>query len=113
MERLIYEYMLAIGLKPQSLGYKYIYELIDMYISGTNILPLKQKGYRNLSEKYHKSQWSIDKNIQNCISKALLDVDIDTLYKEFGNTIDMNKVKPTAKQLILHICDKILLRLIE
>ena len=43
MERLIYEYMLAIGLKPQSLGYKYIYELIDMYINGTNILPLKQK----------------------------------------------------------------------
>lgn len=111
MERLIYEYMLAIGLKPQSMGYKYIYDLINMSLSGFDILPLKQNGYKCLSDRYHKTQWSIDKNIQNCISKAWLEGDIEYLYKEFGNTIDMEKGKPTAKQLIMHIRDKILMKI--
>ncbi len=99
--------MLSIGLRPNCLGYKYIFDLAKTYIDGNNILPLKLNGYVTLAQKYGKNASSIDKNIQNCISKAWLDADIDELYKEFGSTIDMSKGKPTAKQLIMHICDKI------
>ena len=107
MERQIYSYMLSIGLRPNCLGYKYIFDLTGLSVNGTNILPLKLNGYVLLAQKYNKNIASIDKNIQNCISKAWLEGDIENLYKEFGNTIDISKGKPTAKQLIMHICDKI------
>ena len=99
--------MLSIGLRPKSSGYKYIFDLVKMQASGDKILPLKLNGYEVLSKKYGKSVCSIDKNIQNCISKAWLDGNVDELYKEFGNTIDVDKGKPTSKQLIMHICDRI------
>ncbi len=108
MDKLIYSYMLTIGLRPNCLGYKYIFDLAKMYIGGENILPLKLKGYALIADRYGKTVSSIDKNIQNCISKAWLEGDIDELYREFGNTIDISKGKPTAKQLIMHICDKII-----
>ena len=107
MEKQIYSYMLSIGLRPNCLGYKYILDLAELWTRGTNILPLKLNGYVILSRKYNKNIAGIDKNIQNCISKAWLEGDIDSLYKEFGNAIDISKGKPTAKQLIMHICDKI------
>lgn len=107
MEQKIYSYMLSIGLRPKCSGYKYIFDLVKMQTCGRNILPLKLNGYVLLSEKYGKSVCAIDKNIQNCISKAWLDGDVDDLYQEFGCTIDIDKGKPTSKQLIMHICDRI------
>ena len=99
--------MLSIGLRPKCSGYKYIFDLVKIHAGGDDILPLKLNGYVVLSKKYGKSVCAIDKNIQNCISKAWLDGDIDELYREFGNTIDVNKGKPTSKQVIMHICDRI------
>ena len=99
--------MLSIGLRPKTCGYKYIYELVKIQASGQSILPLKLKGYAALSKKYGKSVFAIDKNIQNCISRAWLDGNVEELYREFGNTIDIDKGKPTSKQLIMHICDRV------
>ncbi len=107
MEQKIYSYMLSLGLRPHCCGFKYIFDLANLYACGENILPLKFVGYQTLLKKYGKSLSNIDKNIQNCISKAWLDGDVDILYAEFGNTIDSDKGKPTAKQLIMHICNKI------
>ena len=107
MEQKIYAYMLSIGLRPKCSGYKYIFDLVKIHASGEDILPLKLNGYVTLSKKYGKSIYSIDKNIQNCISKAWLEGDVESLYAEFGNTIDVDKGKPTSKQLIMHICDKL------
>ena len=44
---------------------------------------------------------SIEKDIQNAISTAWLRGNVDTLYKEFGETLDEDKGKPTNKQFLL------------
>lgn len=100
-------YLLSLGIKPSSKGYRYLSELIAMRSQGTEILPLKYVGYRLVSEKYGASTDCVDKNIQNCISKAWLDGDLDALYREFGNTIDCDKGKPTAKQFIMQAVERI------
>lgn len=100
-------YLLSLGIKPSSKGFRYLSDLITMSLDGKEILPLKYNGYRLVSEKYAASTDCIDKNIQNCISKAWLDGDIDALYGEFGNTIDSDKGKPTAKQFIMQAAEKI------
>lgn len=99
--------MLSLGLRPHCCGFKYIFDLANLSACGINILPLKFIGYQIISDRYNTNLSNVDKNIQNCISKAWLDGDVDTLYREFGNTIDCDKGKPTAKQLIMHICDKV------
>ena len=100
-------YLLSLGIKPSSKGYRYLSDLITMSLEGKEILPLKYRGYKEISLKYDATTDCIDKNIQNCISKAWLDGDIDALYGEFGNTIDTDKGKPTAKQFIMQIVEKI------
>lgn len=100
-------YLLSLGVKPSSKGYRYLVELITAALDGDEILPLKYSGYRKLSEKYRASTDSVDKNIQNCISKAWLDGDIEALYGEFGNTIDVDKGKPTVKQFIMQVCENL------
>lgn len=105
--------LISLGIKPSSKGYRYLSEIICDYLSGKDILPLKYRGYPRLCAKFNVSADSIDKNIQNCISKAWLDGDLDMLYKEFGNTIDSDKGKPTAKQFIMHVCEKLRYGIVE
>lgn len=106
-KREISGYLLSLGVKPSCKGYRYLVDLIEAELNGIEILPLKYVGYRLVSEKYGTCTDCVDKNIQNCISKAWLDGDIDALYGEFGNTIDTEKGKPTAKQFIMQSCEKI------
>lgn len=103
----IKNYLLKMGFKPCCKGYRYIADLIFMNLSGVDILPLKYKGYPMLHKKYGTSCQCIDKNIQNCISKAWLEGDLDFLYREYGNTIDSDKGKPGVKQFLFHSCEKI------
>ncbi|MEG1510070.1 MAG: sporulation initiation factor Spo0A C-terminal domain-containing protein [Clostridia bacterium] len=107
MEKTVYAYLLSLGINPINLGIKYIMELIISELRGENILPLTLVGYKNLAQKYNKSVYCIEKNIQNVISKAWLKGDIDFLYKEFGETIDDYKGKPTNKQFIFTVAEKL------
>ena len=106
----ISDYLLSLGIKPSCKGYRYLAELISAALSGDEILPLKYVGYEKISQKFGSNVDCVDKNIQNCISKAWLDGDLEALYGEFGNTIDVDKGKPTAKQFIMQACEKIILR---
>lgn len=80
-----------------------------MQLEGQDIMPLKNKGYYIVGCKYNKSIDVIDKNIQNSISHVWLKGDIKCLEKEFGSTIDPSKGKPTNKQFIATIIEKITL----
>lgn len=107
METKIAAYLRYLGILPNSLGYRYLLELTCEVCTGEEILPLKHVGYRFLAQKYGKNVDSIDKNIQNCISKAFLRTPTDILYREFGQTVDQDRGKPTVKQFIFHIADRV------
>jgi two-component system response regulator (stage 0 sporulation protein A) len=68
---------------------------------------LKYFGYVSLSRKFGVSVASIEKDIQNAISTAWLRGNIDTLYREFGETLDEDKGKPTNKQFLLTALERI------
>lgn len=100
MKENISNYLLMLGFSPSKMGYRYLNDLLFMGLNG-NILPLKHNGYKTLSKKYNKSIETIEKDIQNAISIAWLKGNVDTIYKEFGETIDINKGKPSNKQFIM------------
>ena len=97
----IRKYLLSLGLFPNKCGYHYIFELIKLALENEEILPLKYVGYPKLSEKFAKNAPAIEKDIQNAIGYAWLHSDIDRLYEEFGETIDMQKGKPSNKHFIM------------
>ncbi|MCI5820050.1 MAG: sporulation initiation factor Spo0A C-terminal domain-containing protein [Acidaminococcus sp.] len=101
MEKKVKEYLLSLGFLPNKCGYHYLYDIICDGLSGEELLPLKFVAYSRLAKKYNKSVDSIEKDVQNAIGSAWLVGDVDRLYGEFGETIDMKKGKPSNKHFIL------------
>lgn len=101
----IRSYLLSLGLYPNKCGYHYIFELVKLALYDEEILPLKYVGYPKLSEKFTKSSAAIEKDIQNAISYAWLHSDLDKLYSEFGETIDMRKGKPSNKHFLMTVIE--------
>jgi len=103
----IKKYLLELGFQPNLKGYHLLAALIKMAKEGEKILPLKYYGYVSLSKLFAVSVASIEKDIQNAISTAWLRGNVDTLYREFGETLDEDKGKPTNKQFLLTALERL------
>ncbi len=101
------KYLLQLGFQPNLKGYHLLSRLIAYALDGEDILPLKYSGYNHLSKDFGVDTQSIEKDIQNAISSAWLRGDVNILYKEFGETLDENKGKPTNKQFVLTALERI------
>ena len=101
------KYLLQLGFQPNLKGYVLLSRLIEFALDGQNILPLKYSGYPMLESEFGVSAASIEKDIQNAISSAWLRGNVDTLYREFGETLDENKGKPTNKQFVLTALERL------
>lgn len=103
----IKKYLLQLGFQPNLKGYTLLCRLIELAIDGEEILPLKYVGYKTLADEFGVNAASVEKDIQNAISAAWLRGNVDTLYREFGETLDENKGKPTNKQFVLTALERI------
>ena len=97
--------LLELGFLPRGYGYKYLLDLLQ-YALHNQIFPLNRYGYQYLSQTHKKSVDTIDKCIQNSISAAILR-STESFYTLFSYSIDANKGKPTNKQFIATILEKI------
>ena len=101
------KYLLQLGFQPNLKGYVLLSKLIEFALDGRDILPLKYSGYKMLESEFGVNAASIEKDIQNAISSAWLRGNVDTLYREFGETLDENKGKPTNKQFVLTALERL------
>ena len=101
------KYLLQLGFQPNLKGYALLSRLIEYAMDGGDILPLKYSGYPLLSREFGVDAASVEKDIQNAISSAWLRGNVETLYREFGETLDENKGKPTNKQFVLTALERI------
>ena len=90
MQKTISDYLLSLGFIPNKCGYRYVFDLIYLATSGKETVD------------------TVEKDVQNAISAAWLKGDVDALYNEFGETIDMKKGKPGNKQFIMTAAASIL-----
>lgn len=103
----IKKYLLKLGFQPNLKGYHFLAQLIENAKNGDKVIPLKYHGYVQLSKRFGVSIASIEKDIQNAISSAWLRGNVDVLYKEFGETLDEEKGKPTNKQFLLTALERL------
>ncbi|MDE6302936.1 MAG: sporulation initiation factor Spo0A C-terminal domain-containing protein [Clostridia bacterium] len=101
------KYLLQLGFQPNLKGYALLGKLIEYALDGKDILPLKYSGYPMLSSEFGVDAASVEKDIQNAISSAWLRGNVDILYREFGETLDENKGKPTNKQFVLTALERL------
>ena len=107
----IKKYLLELGFQPNLKGYHLLAYLIEKARKGEKIMPLKYYGYIDLSKKFGVSVASVEKDIQNAISSAWLRGNVDTLYREFGETLDEDKGKPTNKQFLLTALERLAIKI--
>ena len=91
-----------VGINPKTVGYQYLIDAIHIII---------KKPTQNLctiiSKKYGKTESSVERAMQNAISRAWKKTDIDELYQHYTAKIHSEKGTPTITEFIYYYANKI------
>ncbi|MBD5542622.1 MAG: response regulator [Lachnospiraceae bacterium] len=102
LQRLITTELDDIGISPKALGYTYLTDAIILVIKG------KTHGIcSTLAVKYKKTDFSIERAMQNAINKAWRTTDIDDLLVQYTAKISSEKGVPTLTEFIHYYAKKI------
>lgn len=94
--------MELIGINPKNKGYAYLVDSIQNYMADPSI-----HLSRTLVDKYHKSEKSIERAMQNAIKRAWDTNDIDDLLKYYTAYIRPDKGFPTLMEFICYYANRI------
>lgn len=86
-----------VGISPKAIGYQYLTDaiLLTYHDPGPNLC-------RKLSEKYHKTDVSIERAMQNAINRAWRTSDPDDLLEHYTARIRSDKGVPTMMEFVYH-----------
>lgn len=102
LQRLISKELDVIGISPKALGYNYLTDAIILVIKGNT------HGICNtLATKYKKTDFSIERAMQNAINKAWRTTDIDDLLTHYKAKISSEKGVPTLTEFIHYYAKKV------
>lgn len=91
-----------VGINPKTVGYQYLIDAIHIII---------KKPTQNLctivSQKYGKTECSVERAMQNAINRAWKKTDIDELYMHYTAKIHSDKGTPTITEFVYYYANKI------
>ena len=94
--------------KPSLMGYRYLIEAFRITLQSPNsVYVVSEHVYPFIALKFETTIYSVERNIRSSIEVAWERCDVNILEELFGYTIDYNKGKPTNKEFIAMITDKI------
>ena len=102
MQRRIAIELDKIGISPNAVGRKYLIDYISLIATEQNA-----RIRSILSEKYAKTEASIERAMQNAIEKAWKTADINDLVTLYTARIRSNKGVPTVMEFIYYYAEKI------
>lgn len=102
IERMIALELDRVGISPKAVGYNYLLEAIELVIDGeaNNLCKV-------IGTKYHKTESSVERAMQNAINRAWKTSDIDDLLKYYTAPVRPDKGVPTMMEFIYHYARKI------
>lgn len=104
----------ALGIPSNIKGYQYVRSAILMVYDNPGFIGcITKKLYPNLSVKYHTSIQKVERAIRHAIEVSWDRGDIDLMEDIFGNSVDINRSKPTNSEFIVTIADKLRLDMIN
>lgn len=100
--------MKELGVSVKRKGYHYIREAILIVINDeTSIQKIKENIYCKIAPEYNTSSEAVERAIRTAIESMIKDGNIKAIYEMFGYAITPKKGKPTNKEFIATIADKI------
>lgn len=105
----ISSYLQLLGISTALKGYSYMREAIYISIKRQKDYLSLQEIYKIISIKYLTSQKSVERAIDNAIDNAVKKNNINTYFEFFGNTINDIRCKPSPREFISMITDKLLI----
>lgn len=91
-----------VGISPKAVGYGYLVDAIQLVVKQPvpNLCTI-------ISEKYGKTESSVERAMQNAIQKAWRTADIDDLLKYYTARISSDKGVPTLTEFIYYYANKL------
>jgi two-component system response regulator (stage 0 sporulation protein A) len=104
--KLITEILLELGLRRELKGFLYIMEAVTIMLEGDGSpIHITKDIYPEIAKKNKDSVTAVERAIRHAIEKAFDVCPIETIYKYFGNSISVNKGKPTNYHFIVTVAE--------
>lgn len=104
--------MKELGMSPSLKGYHYIGDAIFMIIKNQEkILQIGKLIYTQIANEYETNICAVERSIRTAIEIVIKNGNIEVIQKIFGYTINPDKGKPTNKEFIVTIAEKIKLEM--
>lgn len=102
----IAEVLLDIGVPDAIMGHRYVKYAIECAIVNPELVEMMTKGlYPTVAERFGTTASRAERAIRHGIEVAWNRGDIEVLAKYFGNTVSMDKGKPTNGEFIARIAN--------
>lgn len=102
-------YLHLLGISTALKGYHYVREAIYLSIINRKKDYALKTIYEIIAKKNQISSKSVERGIDNAIDRAMQRNTANTYFNFFGNTINDIRCKPTSREFISAVVDKILL----
>ena len=100
-----------LGIPSHVRGYKYIREGIMLLYESDNLVNLVTKDiYPEIAEKYETTSSRVERAIRHAIEISWLRGDLKLMDELFGNSIDVDRSKPTNSEFLTTIADRFRLK---
>lgn len=104
VEDVISEILVELGVPSHLAGYRYSVYAIKLVVEVPDIIgSITGKLYPAVAEHYETTANRCERAIRHVIECAMDRADIDVIEKYFGNTISINKGKPTNSEFIARV----------
>lgn len=96
------------GIPNQIKGYEYLGEAVEMVVRDKNVIhAITKELYPSVSKKFGTTPSRVERGIRHAVTKSFDNMDQDTVYELFGNTISYHRGKATNAQFIAALSDVI------
>ena len=110
-EAVVTDILHSLGIPSHIRGFKYIRDgIIMMYNNKRQISYITKDIYPELSLKYETTPTRVERAIRHAIEVSWTRGDMDLMDQIFGNSLDINRDKPTNAEFISTIADRLRIR---
>lgn len=107
VESRIYFALIEVGIARRLDGFDYLKEAIMLCLEDVDYQNnLSKRLYPAIARQYNTSATCVERSIRHAVETAWLRGRLSVLQREFGNTIDSERGKPTNSEFIARMADK-------
>ena len=97
-----------VGVPAHMLGHDYLrYAIIFVYEQPHKMKRITKEVYPEIAKVYKTSVGSVEKSMRNTIETTWIRTSCEFIYEVFGNTVDIRKTKPSNKEFIAMLVDRL------